>query len=296
MHRHVSITQDRDTLAALLPVMRDIIAHHMRGTHFGIGMTPDGLLTQGAEGYQLTWMDAKVGNWVVTPRRSEAVEINALWYNALRVVEKFLRESGEVAGAEEMGAAAQRAAKAFNERFWNAPSGHLFDVIDGLAGNDPALRPNQLFAISLPFPVLAPERWPAVLGIVEAELLTPVGLRTLGPRHPDYKPKYHGDLRARDAAYHQGTVWPWLIGPFIDAWLKVHPDGTARAGAFLGRPARASRLSRSGLRPRDLRRRAAVCPTRLYRPSVERGGTPADHGPPHGPRRRSDFALRVGRA
>jgi predicted glycogen debranching enzyme len=233
VHRYVSVTQDRDTLAALLPVLQDIAAHHFAGTRFGIGVAEDGLLSQGQEGYQLTWMDAKVGDWVVTPRRGKAVEINALWYNALRVLEKFLRESGDVAAAEKMNGAAQRAAAAFNQRFWNASTGCLFDVVDGPAGDDPAVRPNQLFAISLPFPVLAPERWPSVLGVVEKELLTPVGLRTLSPRHPDYKAKYSGDLRARDAAYHQGTVWPWLIGPFVDAWLKVHPGQNARASRFL---------------------------------------------------------------
>jgi predicted glycogen debranching enzyme len=233
VHRYVSVTRDRDTLAALLPILRDIIARHFRGTRFGIGMTPDGLLTQGQEGYQLTWMDAKVGDWVVTPRRGKAVEINALWYNALRVLEQFLRESGDSAAAEELSAAARRAGEAFNKRFWNEDTGHLFDVIDGPSGDDPALRPNQLFAISLPFPVLESARWPSVLRVVEAELLTPVGLRTLSPRHPDYKAKYSGDLRSRDAAYHQGTVWPWLIGPFIDAWLKVHPGENARAGTFL---------------------------------------------------------------
>jgi predicted glycogen debranching enzyme len=231
--RYVTVTQDRDTLAALLPTLRDIVQHHFAGTRFGIHVTPDGLLSQGEEGYQLTWMDAKVGDWVVTPRRGKAVEINALWYNALRVLERFLRERDDAEGAAEIGRAAHKASEAFNRRFWNPETGHLFDVVDGPAGDDPALRPNQLFAISLPFPVLAPERWPAVLQVVEAELLTPVGLRTLSPRHPDYKAKYSGDLRSRDAAYHQGTVWPWLIGPFVDAWLKVHPGEQARAGRFL---------------------------------------------------------------
>ncbi|TMQ33980.1 MAG: glycogen debranching protein, partial [Planctomycetota bacterium] len=119
------------------------------------------------------------------------------------------------------------------ERFWYAEGGHLYDVVDGEAGDDPACRPNQLFAISLPHPILERSRWRPVLEVVERDLLTPVGLRSLSPRHPDYKPKYYGDLRSRDAAYHQGTVWAWLIGPFIDAWLKVHPDNSAAARRFL---------------------------------------------------------------
>ena len=233
VHRYVTVSRDRDTLAVLLPILCDIVAHHHKGTRFGIAVTPDGLLTQGADGYQLTWMDAKVGDWVVTPRRGKAVEINALWYNALRVLEHFLRETGDETAAEEMNAAAQKAGKAFNARFWNESAGCLFDGVDGPTGDDPAIRPNQIFAISLPYPVLAPERWAAVLGVVQSELLTPVGLRTLSPRHPDYKAKYSGDLRSRDAAYHQGTVWPWLIGPFVDAWLKVHPGNPERVRPFL---------------------------------------------------------------
>jgi predicted glycogen debranching enzyme len=233
VQRYVAVTRDRDILVTLLPILREIAEHHERGTRYGIGVdAADGLLRQGEEGYQLTWMDAKVGDWVVTPRRGKAVEINALWYNALRVLERFLRDAGDVAGADHYGAAAARAAAAFNHRFWNESAGCLFDVVDGMHGDDPAVRPNQLLAVSLPHPVLDPARWPAVLEVVERELLTPVGLRTLSPRHPDYKPRYSGDLRARDAAYHQGTVWPWLLGPFIDAWLKVHSD-RARARRFL---------------------------------------------------------------
>ncbi|HEY9010702.1 MAG TPA: amylo-alpha-1,6-glucosidase, partial [Devosia sp.] len=232
--RYVTVTGDRDILMNLLPVLRDIHAHHVRGTRFGIGVDPaDGLLRQGEEGYQLTWMDAKVGDWVVTPRRGKAVEINALWYNAQKVLEGYLRDRGDTAAADEIATAAQRTAASFNRRFWNAATGCLFDVVDGPAGDDPAVRPNQLLAISLPNPVLAPERWAAVLSVAESQLLTPVGLRTLSPRHPDYKACYAGDLRSRDAAYHQGTVWPWLIGPFIDAWLKVHPTKRLEARRFL---------------------------------------------------------------
>ena len=224
LHRYTQITRDRFTLLSLLPALKDIVAHHQRGTRFGIGVDPnDGLLRQGAEGYQLTWMDAKVGDWVVTPRRGKAVEINALWYNALRLLEGWLREADDLA-ADEMKVAADRAYASFNRRFWNERERGLFDVVDGEKGDDPACRPNQIFAISLDHPVLERTRWADVIHTVRERLLTPVGLRTLAKGHADYKSKYHGDLRARDAAYHQGTVWAWLIGPFVDAWLKVHPD------------------------------------------------------------------------
>jgi len=212
-------------LRHVLPKLTDIVEHHLRGTKFGIHVDPqDGLVTQGAEGYQLTWMDAKVEGWVVTPRRGKAVEINGLWYNALCLIENWIREEKGEAAAEPYARHARRAKQSFNQRFWFAQGNYLYDVVDGEGGDDSALRPNQLLAFSLKHPVLEPERWPAVLDIVREKLLTPVGLRTLSPDHPDYKPKYFGDLRARDAAYHQGTVWAWLIGPFIDAWLKVHPD------------------------------------------------------------------------
>ncbi|HWO21197.1 MAG TPA: amylo-alpha-1,6-glucosidase [Kofleriaceae bacterium] len=227
--RYVRASHDEHTLAQLIPVLRSIIEHHQRGTRFGIGVDPaDGLLRQGAEGYQLTWMDAKAGDWVVTPRRGKAVEINALWYNALRLMERWLDQLGEP-GAAEMTAAADRAYAAFQRRFWNPATGGLFDVVDGEAGDDPACRPNQIFAISLPHPVLASEHWASVLEVVERELLTPVGLRSLSRSHPEYKRNYHGDLLTRDAAYHQGTVWSWLIGPYIDALLRVRPDDIAGA-------------------------------------------------------------------
>ncbi len=234
LDRYVEITGDRATLATLLPRLVDIVDHHMRGTRFGIGVDrEDGLLRQGAEGYQLTWMDAKVGDWVVTPRRGKAVEINALWYNALRLLEGWLRELRGDAAASPVGEAADRARHSFNARFWNKEAGFLFDVVDGEAGDDPACRPNQLFALSLRHPVLDPDRWVDVLDVVRDRLLTPVGLRSLSPDHPDYKPTYDGDLRARDAAYHQGTVWAWLIGPFVDAWLRVHPTERGQARTFL---------------------------------------------------------------
>lgn len=234
LDRYLQATNDRVTLDLLLPKLLEIVDRHLGGTRFGIGVDPkDGLLRQGAEGYQLTWMDAKVGDWVVTPRRGKAVEINALWYNALRLLERWLRETGNATDSDAIARHAEQVQQSFNQRFWYSKGGYLYDIVDGEQGNDAACRPNQIFAISLPSAVLQPDRWPAVLNVVENQLLTPMGLRSLAPEHPDYKPKYDGDLRSRDAAYHQGTVWGWLIGPFIDAWLKVHPTDLANARAFL---------------------------------------------------------------
>lgn len=232
--RYVRVTGDRQTLRMILPKMKEIVDFHLRGTHFGISVDPkDGLLRQGKEGYQLTWMDAKVEDWVVTPRRGKAVEINALWYNALRLLEDWVRmEEGEEA-AQFYHDHAERACESFNSKFWYSDGGYLYDIVDGENGNDNALRPNQVFSISLCHPVLEQSRWKDVLTVVKDKLLTPVGLRSLAPGHPDYKSKYFGDLRARDAAYHQGTVWGWLAGPFIDAWLKVYPEDIDGAREFL---------------------------------------------------------------
>jgi len=233
--RYLKVTGDRGTLAAVVPILLDIVEHHVKGTRFGIGVDPaDGLVRQGQEGYQLTWMDAKVDGWVVTPRRGKAVEINALWYNALRLLEAWTREEGRAGDAGRLGMLAERTYRSFNERFWYAEGGYLYDVVDAeTGGNDTACRPNQVLAISLDHPVLDRARWAAVMEVAQHRLLTPVGLRSLAPGHPDYKAKYDGDLRARDAAYHQGTVWAWLIGPFVDAWLKLHPGELARARSFL---------------------------------------------------------------
>jgi predicted glycogen debranching enzyme len=235
LDRYLAVTGDRTTLRMLLPILRQIVERHVEGTRFGIGVDPrDGLLRQGEEGYQLTWMDAKVDGWVVTPRRGKAVEINALFYNALTLLAGWLREEDSEAAAKPIAEAALRARASFNERFWYSEGGHLYDVVDGPDGkDDPALRPNQVFAIALPNPILDSSRWRAVVDVVERELLTPVGLRSLSRDHADYKPRYDGDLRARDAAYHQGTVWSWLIGPFVDAWLKVHPGRERDALKFL---------------------------------------------------------------
>jgi predicted glycogen debranching enzyme len=232
--RYLLATDDRWTLRLLLPKLVGIIDCHIEGTLFGIGVdSKDGLLRQGQEGYQLTWMDAKVDDWVVTPRRGKPVEINALWYNALRLLQQWLSDEDQPDKAFEFAAHAERARASFNERFWYRDEGYLFDVIDGENGNDAACRPNQLLAISLRHPVLDSSKWHSVLETVRRRLVTPVGLRSLAPGHPNYKAKYFGDLSSRDAAYHQGTVWVWLIGPLIDAWMTVYPDDVAGAHALL---------------------------------------------------------------
>jgi predicted glycogen debranching enzyme len=217
-----------------LPKLMDIVNWHLHGTAFGIKVDPeDDLVSQGEEGYQLTWMDAKVGDWVVTPRRGKAVEINALWYNALNLLEKWAREEIGEAEADFLKETSEKVYASFNRKFWYPEGNYLYDVIDGEKGADPACRPNQVFSISLEYPVLDRSRWESVMRVVTERLLTPVGLRSLAPGHPDYKRTYYGDLRARDAAYHQGTAWAWLIGPYIDAWLKLHPENKGEARHFL---------------------------------------------------------------
>ena len=235
LNRYLEATRDDATLRRLLPILTGIVAKHLEGTRFGIKVDPaDGLLAQGAPGYQLTWMDAKVGDWVVTPRRGKAVEINALWYNAVSLLHGWLEREQGAEAAAYLKPHMERCRESFNKRFWNEETKQLFDVVDAEGGgDDPVSRPNQLFAISLPHAVLDEKRWPAVLKAAKEKLLTPVGLRSLAPGSPDYKEKYNGDLRARDAAYHQGTVWGWLIGPFVDAWLRVHPEERKEARRFL---------------------------------------------------------------
>lgn len=232
--RYLDYTENRAMLRLLLPILRNIIDSHLAGTRFGIGVdAKDGLLKQGAPGFQLTWMDAKVDDWVVTPRRGKAVEINALWYNALCLFSDWLAEEEGADAAMPYREKAAVTRESFNNRFWYASGGYLLDVVDGEHGDDSSLRPNQVMAISLTHPVLDPSRWESVLTMVHDRLLTPVGLRSLDPADPDFHARYYGDLRSRDAAYHQGTVWAWLIGPFIDAWLKWKPADSETARSFL---------------------------------------------------------------
>ena len=244
--RYVEVTKDRAILRLLIPKLLDIVDHHIRGTRFNIKVDPvDGLLSQGEEGYQLTWMDAKVDDWVVTARRGKAVEINALWYNALKSLAKWVTVEQGSQAAAHLEDYADRAYASFNDRFWHSEGGYLYDVVDGSDGDDPACRPNQVLSISLPYPILERSRWESVMNVVTERLLTPFGLRSLSRNHPDYKPTYSGDLRSRDAAYHQGTVWAWLIGPYIDAWLKLHPEDRAGARRLVHRFA--SELDHAGI-------------------------------------------------
>jgi predicted glycogen debranching enzyme len=215
-------TGDEVVLSDLFPVLHEIVDWHRRGTRYGIRLdAEDGLLYAGQEGVQLTWMDAKVDDWVVTPRIGKAVEINALWYNALRIMAAFARHMGD--RAELYDEMAERAAEGFG-RFWNEEQGHCYDVIDGPEGDDPALRPNQIFAVSLTYSPLTKAQQRAVVDACARTLLTSHGLRSLAPEDSAYIGHYGGNRRQRDAAYHQGTVWGWLMGPFVGAHLRTYGD------------------------------------------------------------------------
>ena len=215
-------TQDYDFVRAeLYQPLADSIAWHERGTRYGIRLDSDGLLHAGQHGVQLTWMDAKVGDWVVTPRQGKPVEIQALWYNALRVMEHLADAFDQHEQSSHFAALAERARASFEAAFWNDHDGCLYDVVTD-SGPDRSLRPNQIFAVSLPHALLAGDKALRVVDVIEWELLTPYGLRTLSPRDPNYKGRYSGDQFGRDSAYHQGTVWPWLLGPFLTAYVKVH--------------------------------------------------------------------------
>ena len=212
--------------AEMLPVLQAILKAHIAGTDYNIGADPDdGLLHAGEPGVQLTWMDAKVGDWVVTPRTGKPVEINALWHNALCIAAEIAGRAGQAEFAADCQARAAQAKESFAKLFWNPATHSLFDVIGPDGRPDASLRPNQIFAVSLPFPVMEGERAKSIIEVVAEHLLTPYGLRTLAPGSPDYHAHYGpGDQAARDGAYHQGTVWPWLLGAFCDAHLKVYGD------------------------------------------------------------------------
>jgi predicted glycogen debranching enzyme len=203
--------------------LADIIEWHVRGTRHNIHVDTDGLLYSGEPGVQLTWMDAKIGDWVVTPRTGKAVEIQALWYNALRIMSRLADQFGDGERAANFDQMAEVAKASFNGRFWNDEAACLFDVVDG-DEKDASIRPNQIFAVSLHHSILDEERGRKVVDRVENELLTPVGLRSLSPADRRYVPIYIGSPHDRDAAYHQGTIWGWLIGPFVGAYRKAHND------------------------------------------------------------------------
>jgi len=215
-------TGDARLVRELFPVLAEIVDWHRRGTRYGIRLDhADGLLRAGEEGVQLTWMDAKVGGWVVTPRIGKPVEINALWYNALRAMTALARLAKKPAGEYED--LARRAAAGFG-RYWNESLGYCYDVLDGPDGDDPSLRPNQIFAVALPESPLGSSQQKAIVDACARHLVTSHGLRSLAPHHPLYVEQYGGDQRSRDTAYHQGTVWGWLLGPFVTAHLKVYRD------------------------------------------------------------------------
>jgi predicted glycogen debranching enzyme len=205
----------------LYPIFTDIISWHVRGTRYGIKVDDSGLLVSGELGVQLTWMDAKVGDWVVTPRRGKPVEIQALWYNALCIMEDLAKRFGDEGARKRYRHMAAIARWSFNRLFWNEKHGCLYDAVNG-GPPDSSIRPNQIFAVSLPHSMLRQDRARRVVEKVEEHLLTPFGLRTLAPSDSLYRGHYTGGPKERDGAYHQGTVWPWLLGPFITAYIKVN--------------------------------------------------------------------------
>jgi len=219
------------------PAACGIVDAHLRGTHHDIHVDPeDGLLVAGTAGSNLTWMDARVDGVPVTPRHGKPVEVNALWFNALRLSERWARQLGDGPRAQSFGREADRVAGAFDRAFWNDARRCCFDVVLP-DGPDARLRPNQLFAVGLPFPLLDGRRRAMVLEAVEDALVTPVGLRTLARGDPGYRPVYRGPPSERDAAYHQGLVWPWLVGPYVDALFAVRGDSMetrARARSVVG--------------------------------------------------------------
>lgn len=222
-------TGDKTLIAELFPALAEVIDWHLRGTRYNIHVDDDGLLYAGEPGEQLTWMDAKVDDWVVTPRQGKAVEVNALWHNALWTMVRLARVLGQSDSHYER--LAKRAQAGF-ERFWYADGGYCYDVVDTPNGDDAALRPNQIFAVSLPHPLLSPQQAKSVVNVVGRKLVTSYGLRSLSPDDPRYCGFYGGDRWQRDGAYHQGTVWAWLLGPYAEAHFRVYGDA-AQARSFL---------------------------------------------------------------
>jgi predicted glycogen debranching enzyme len=227
-------TKDETLVDALFPTLLAIVEAHEKGTRYGIRVDADGLLASGAEGVQLTWMDARIGEHVVTPRRGKPVEIQALWFNALSFLAGALEDRGDVRAAR-ITALAARARESFDALFWNEEAGCLYDVVDG-GERDASIRPNQVLALSLAHPLVTGERAARVLEIIERHLLTPYGLRTLSPSDPRYRGRYEGGPPERDGAYHQGTAWPWLLGPFVLAHLRSNGNGARQKAAEWLRP------------------------------------------------------------
>jgi predicted glycogen debranching enzyme len=234
IRQYVDHTNDYEFVRRkLYSVLTSIIDFHIAGTRYDIKVDQDGLLNCGEPGVQLTWMDAKIGDWVVTPRYGKPVEIQALWFNALRTMESFASAFRNTTKRQIYNTLAEQAKRSFNAQFWNEPAGCLFDVV-GPDGPDTSIRPNQVFAVSLYYSMLDSDKAARVVELVQRELLTPYGLRTLAPGDPRYVSHYRGNPFVRDSAYHQGTVWPWLLGPFIESYLRVH-DNSDEAVAQSGR-------------------------------------------------------------
>jgi predicted glycogen debranching enzyme len=242
---HVAATGHETLVDELLPGVLDSLEWHVRGTRFGIGVDPaDGLLRGGDEDHQLTWMDAKLDDWVVTPRRGKPVEVQGLWYNALRLAAGWLRARGRAAEADRWETQAAAARVSFERRFWRPGLGYLADVVDGPAGDELSLRPNQLLAMSLAHPIFEGDRAREALAACRDALLVPCGLRSLAPADPGYLPAFHGSRTERDAAYHNGAAWTWLVGPYLDAVLRLTGD---RAHARSVLEPFAAHLSQAGL-------------------------------------------------
>jgi predicted glycogen debranching enzyme len=230
IYKYLRYTDDKRFVKnELMPVLQDIIAWHERGTRYNIHVDEDGLLYAGQAGIQLKWMDAKVGDWVVTPRTGKAVEINALWVNALAIYAWLSKVFGQVDQAKRFAKRAGQLKNHFREVFWFEEGGYLYDYVDGDI-RDTSLRPNQIIAISLPYPLLEEEKAQRLLQIIMDKLYTPFGLRSLAPEDPNYHPVYSGNVFQRDSAYHQGTAWSWLLGPLLTALVRFHgSDGKAKA-------------------------------------------------------------------
>ena len=222
VYRYLQHTNDEQfVLHEILPVLKDIIDWHFRGTRYNIHVDEDGMLYAGEKGQQLTWMDARIGDWVVTPRMGKPVEIQALWYNALRIFAELLELNDQSSDAKIVRISAEKTKENFRAKFWYRESNFLYDVIDENGRPDHTLRPNQLFAASLPFALVDEEQTAAMLKVIEDRLYTPVGLRSLPPEDPRYVCVYGDNPYKRDSCYHQGTVWGWLLGAYADAIMRA---------------------------------------------------------------------------
>ncbi len=251
---YVDASGDVELARELFPVMSDIIEWNIRGTRYGIRVLDDGLLHAGVPGVQLTWMDAKVGDKVITPRIGKPVEIQALWYNALRIMSDFAELFEKSALRRKYDDISARLHFSFNRLFWNTELRCLYDVVNG-GRPDASIRPNQIFAISLAHTMVSSSRAKTMLEVMERELLTPLGLRTLSPGDPAFSAKYQGGPAERDSVYHQGTVWPWLLGPFVRAYLKIH----GRTAATVTRCSEMLRPMQEHLREAGLGQVSEIC-------------------------------------